>query len=207
MASQLKKIEVNLGEWHVGQPRLSRPLMIGIVLAVLTWLVIVRGIKSIGRAAEKLSPLKVGLYLVGGLVVIADAHWQPAGRTGDGVPRSIFDAGGRRRGGRLYVMMAMRYGIERGVYANEAGYGTAAVDLRHRQEPAARAARARGDDGCVHYFVRHLDDQCLSILLTGVWNTGATEPAADPGGFQRGDARVTAAGWLRFPSFCSATRC
>ena len=34
----------------------------GVVIAVLTWLVIIGGIKSIGRAAEKLSPLKVGLY-------------------------------------------------------------------------------------------------------------------------------------------------
>ena len=45
-------------------------LAVGIVVAVLTWLVIIGGIKSIGRAAEKLSPLKVGLYLVGGLIVI-----------------------------------------------------------------------------------------------------------------------------------------
>ena len=37
---------------------------------MLTWLVIIGGIKSIGRAAEKLSPLKVGLYLAGGLIVI-----------------------------------------------------------------------------------------------------------------------------------------
>ena len=42
----------------------------GVVIAVLTWLVIIGGIKSIGRAAEKLSPLKVSLYLVGGLIVI-----------------------------------------------------------------------------------------------------------------------------------------
>lgn len=42
----------------------------GIVIAVLVWAVIIRGIKSIGRAAEKLAPLKVGLYLVGGIVVI-----------------------------------------------------------------------------------------------------------------------------------------
>ena len=47
-----------------------RPLVSGIVIAVLTWLVIIGGISSIGRAAEKLSPLKVGLYLVGGLIVI-----------------------------------------------------------------------------------------------------------------------------------------
>ena len=45
-------------------------LAIGVVLAVLTWLVIIGGVKSIGRAAEKLSPFKVGLYLIGGLIVI-----------------------------------------------------------------------------------------------------------------------------------------
>ena len=42
----------------------------GIVVAVLVWAVIIRGIKSIGRAAAKRSPLKVGLYLFGGLTVI-----------------------------------------------------------------------------------------------------------------------------------------
>src|SRR4029450_1078771 len=50
----------------VGVPR----LVSGIVIAVLTWLVIIGGIQAIGRAAEKLSPLKVSLYLIGGLVVI-----------------------------------------------------------------------------------------------------------------------------------------
>jgi AGCS family alanine or glycine:cation symporter len=52
----------------VGIPR----IVSGIVVAVLTWLVIVGGIRSIGRAAEKLSPLKVGLYLAGGLIVFLD---------------------------------------------------------------------------------------------------------------------------------------
>ncbi len=32
----------------------------GLIIAVLVWAVIIRGIKSIGRVAEKLSPLKVG---------------------------------------------------------------------------------------------------------------------------------------------------
>src|SRR5262245_56300668 len=44
--------------------------VVGVVVAVLTWLVIIGGVKSIGRAAEKLAPLKVGLYLIGGLIVI-----------------------------------------------------------------------------------------------------------------------------------------
>jgi len=42
----------------------------GFVVAVLTWAVVIGGIRSIGRAAETLAPLKVGLYLVGGLVVL-----------------------------------------------------------------------------------------------------------------------------------------
>src|SRR5688500_6902064 len=41
----------------------------GVTIAVLTWLVIIGGIKSIGRAAEKLTPLKVGLFLIGSLIV------------------------------------------------------------------------------------------------------------------------------------------
>ena len=40
----------------------------GLLIAVLTWLVIIGGIQSIGKAAEKLTPLKVGLYLAGGLI-------------------------------------------------------------------------------------------------------------------------------------------
>src|SRR5215510_14600322 len=42
----------------------------GLAVAVLTWAVIIGGIKSIGRAAEKLAPLKVALYLIGGITVI-----------------------------------------------------------------------------------------------------------------------------------------
>jgi len=47
----------------VGIPKIAS----GLGIAVLTWLVIIGGIKSIGRAAEKLSPLKVGLYLAGAI--------------------------------------------------------------------------------------------------------------------------------------------
>src|SRR5262245_8081681 len=95
----------------------------GIVIAVLTWLVIIGGIKSIGRAAEKLSPLKVGLYLAGGLIVIVfNAARIPA--IVALVIREAFTAHSALGFG---VFIAMRYGIARGIYANEAGYGPAAV--------------------------------------------------------------------------------
>ena len=61
-----------MGKWAVSS-RISLNLdhlLVGIILMVLTWLVTIRGVKALGRAAEKLSPLKVGLYLIGGLIVI-----------------------------------------------------------------------------------------------------------------------------------------
>ena len=93
---------------------------------MLTWLVIIGGIKSIGRAAEKLSPLKVGLYLAGGLIVIVAIAARHSRRCSALVfARGVLDAVGCRR--RLGMLVAMRYGLARGIYANEAGYGTAAV--------------------------------------------------------------------------------
>ena len=102
-----------------GIPRLAA----GVAIAVLTWLVIIGGIKSIGRVAESLSPLKVGLYLVGGLVVIL----VNAARIPDVLSLVVSEALTTRSALGFGMFVAMRYGIARGIYANEAGYGTAAV--------------------------------------------------------------------------------
>ena len=68
--------------------------IVGVVVAVLTWAVIIGGIKSIGRAAEKLAPLKVGLYLARR----RRRHHQLRGSVAvcllDGVSRSTDDAVG-----------------------------------------------------------------------------------------------------------------
>ena len=69
----------------------SRPGVSGVVIAVLAWLVIIGGIKSIGRAAEKLAPLKVGLYLAGGLVVIVTHAGQLPEVFALDLPRGLLD--------------------------------------------------------------------------------------------------------------------
>ncbi len=90
-------------------------LVSGVVVAILTWLVIIGGVKSIGRAAERLAPLKVILYLAGGLTVII-GH---AGRLPEVLAlifREAFSlraAGGSVAG--LGIMVAMRYGLARGI--------------------------------------------------------------------------------------------
>jgi alanine or glycine:cation symporter, AGCS family len=147
-----------------------------VAIAVLTWLVIIGGIKSIARAAEKLSPLKVGLYFAGGLIVIlANVGRIPS------VFGLIFDGAFSMRsaaGGSLGILVAMRYGIARGIYANEAGYGTAAVAYGTAQsaQPVQQGLNAVMEVFIVSFVTSTIS--AMTILLTGVWQSGTTSSAA-----------------------------
>ena len=80
---------------ELGVPTLAT----GIVVAILTWLVIIGGVTSIGRVAERLAPAKVILYLAGGLLVIAVARRPAAGDAAAGRARGVLaPRRGRQRG-------------------------------------------------------------------------------------------------------------
>ena len=148
----------------------------GVVVAVLTWLVIIGGITSIGRAAERLAPIKVGLYLIGGLIVI----FVNAGRI-PSVFALIFERAFSMQsaaGGGLGILVAMRYGIARGIYANEAGYGTAAVayGTARSDQPAQQGLHAVVEVFIVSFVTSTIS--ALTILLTGAWQSGVTGSAA-----------------------------
>ena len=174
-----------------GIPRLAS----GILIAVLTWLVIIGGIASIGRAAEKLSPLKVGLYLAGGLIVIVFN----ATRIPSVLSMVVSQAFTTRSALGFSMFMAMRYGIARGIYANEAGYGTAAVAYG-----TARSAQPtlQGLNAVVEVFIVSFVTSSISamtILLTGVWQSGLTSTAAVAAGFNT--VMPTFGGWI--VAFCT----
>ena len=156
----------------VGIPKIAS----GLGIAVLTWLVIIGGIKSIGRAAEKLSPLKVGLYLAGGLIVILSN----ASRLPSVVALIVERAFSMQAaaGGGLGILIAMRYGIARGIYANEAGYGTAAVAYGTAQsaQPLQQGLNAIIEVFIVSFVTSTIS--ALTILLTGAWQSGLTSTAA-----------------------------
>lgn len=165
-------------------------LIAGVAVAILTWAVIIRGIKSIGRAAESLAPLKVGLYLIGGIVVIASfaseiPHVLKMVFVEAFSTRSVFGFG---------MFMAMRYGIARGVYANEAGYGTAAVayGTAKSTDPSQQGMQAVMEVFIVSFVTSTIS--AMTILLTGVWNAGPTSTAAVASAFNM--AIPEAGGWI-----------
>ncbi|MEO5824073.1 MAG: amino acid carrier protein [Vicinamibacteraceae bacterium] len=144
-------------------------LVSGIVLAVLTWLVIIGGLKSIGRVVERLSPLKVGLYLIGGLVVIVSY----GSRLPEVLTLVVTEAFSTRAvaggSGGVAMLVALRYGLARGIYANEAGYGTAAVayGTAGSREPVQQGLHAVLEVFIVSFVTSTIS--ALALLLTGAW--------------------------------------
>jgi AGCS family alanine or glycine:cation symporter len=139
----------------------------GVAIAVLTWLVIIGGVTSIGKAAEKLSPLKVGLYFAGGLfVILSHASQLPAILAL--VFREAFSfkaAAGSSAG--IGIILAMRYGLARGIYANEAGYGTAAVAYGTAR---SKTPTQQGLNGVIEVFIVSFvtsSISALTILVSG----------------------------------------
>jgi AGCS family alanine or glycine:cation symporter len=150
----------------------------GVAIAVLTWLVVIGGVKSIGRAAERLSPFKVLLYLAGGLLVIT-THLRELPGVIALILREALSigavAGGTAGAG---MMVAMRYGVARGIYANEAGYGTAAVAYgsARSREPLQQGLNAVMEVFIVSFVTSSIS--ALTILVSGAWRSGLTSTAA-----------------------------
>ena len=168
-------------------------LVSGVIVAVLAWLVIIGGIKSIGRAAEKLAPLKVGLYLIGGLIVIV-THAGQLPSVLALILREAFSAGALVGGtAGVGIMVAMRYGVARGVYANEAGYGTAAVAYAtaRSREPLQQGLNAVMEVFIVSFVTSSIS--ALTILVTGVWRSGLTSTAVVAQAFQ---TTIPKGGWI-----------
>jgi alanine or glycine:cation symporter, AGCS family len=175
----------------VGIPRLAS----GLAIAVLTWLVIIGGITAIGRAAERLSPLKVGLYLVGGIIVILFN----AGKIPSLFAMIVREAFATQSALGFGIFVAMRYGIARGIYANEAGYGTAAVayGTARSDQPAQQGLNAVMEVFIVSFVTSSIS--ALTILLTGAWQSGLTSTAAVAAGFN--SVMPVAGGWI--VAFCT----
>jgi len=177
-------------ESHFGIPT----LVTGVGVAVLAWLAIIGGIRTIGRAAERIAPAMVALYLLGGLLVIV-TH---AGQVLDVLALVLREAFSLRAGvggaAGVGIMTAMRYGLARGIYANEAGYGTAAVayGTARSRRPVQQGYAAVMEVFVVSFVTSTIS--ALAILVTGVWRSGLTSTAAVAEAFNH--AVPLAGGWV-----------
>jgi len=157
-----------------------KPWISGLGLAFFTWLVIVGGIKTIGKVTEYLSPFMVALYVFGAFfTIITFASQLPEALamifSGAFNPSAV---GGGIAG--VTIARAIRYGMARGTYSNEAGTGTAAV--LHAAARTSEPAR-QGFLGSLDVFIDTLvicTLTALAVLTSGAWTHGtSTEMTAN----------------------------
>ncbi len=150
------------------------PTTTGIVLASLTALVVLGGIRSIARVASVLVPVMILCYMAGATIVLI----QNSAKVIEGL-QLIFthalnptSAAGGFAG--ATVRMTIRWGVARGIFSNESGLGSSPI--------AAAAAQTRDPttQALVSMTQTFIDTLVvctmtgLAILATGVWTSGET---------------------------------
>lgn len=141
----------------------------GLLLAVITGIVIIGGIKRIGQVTSKIVPVMASLYFIGCLIVI--------GKNIDQVPAmfmSIFDGafnGTAATGGFAGAALAtvITQGVRRACFSNEAGIGSSPI------AHSAASTKEPVREGSVALLEPFVDTvvvctmTALVILLSGAW--------------------------------------
>lgn len=142
-------------------------LATGLTAALVTVFVSWGGAKRIGSVMEKLIPLAAALYVLGAVTVIM-VHRERLGQVlldilqGAVCPQAVLGGGAG-----IGVRQAIRWGVSRGVFSNEAGLGSA--PMAH-----AAAEAAPEEQGLFGIFEVFLDTivlctlTALAILVSGV---------------------------------------
>ena len=148
------------------------PLLTGIVIAVLVALVLIGGIKRIGEVAGKLVPIMALFYVGGGLAILI-MHASELPEAFGLIFYHAFNpaaAAGGFAGATIWA--AMRFGIARGVFSNEAGLGSAPI--AHAAAQTSNPVRQ-----CTVAMLGTFIDTIiicsitgLVIMVTGAWQSG-----------------------------------
>ena len=144
----------------------------GVVMMVLVGLVLMGGIKRIAEVAGKLVPLMTIFYITAGVAVLI-VHIDQVPAAFSLIIHSAFNPVAAQGGfAGAAVWAAIRFGVARGVFSNEAGLGSA---------PIAHAAAQTNDpvkQGLVAMLGTFIDTiiVCsitgLAIVVSGSWTSG-----------------------------------
>jgi len=162
------------------------PYLSGLVIAVLTGLVIVGGVKRIGQVASFLVPFMAVLYIGAALFIlflnadkvfaclalIVSEAFAPTSIAGGAVGSAI--------------MLSMRAGVTRGLFSNESGLGSAPIIH------AAAKTTVPFREGLVALLEPFTDTiiictmTALVILCTGTWQGGMSDAPLTAAAFEAG---------------------
>jgi alanine or glycine:cation symporter, AGCS family len=158
----------------------------GIVLVAITAAVILGGIRRIGEVAEIMVPAMAIFYLVGGFAILVRYAAEIPNALGLVVEGAFTGTAATGGFAGSTLMMALRYGVARGLFSNEAGLGSA--PMVHAVAQTDHPVR-QGLYGIFEVFVDTIlvcTTTGLVILVTGTWTQGLSGAALAGAAFSTG---------------------
>ncbi len=165
----LTGIQVNNSEKLTGGVN-PRGWVFGLILAALVGLVIIGGIKSIAKVAEKIVPAMCALYIAAGLIVI----YMNIGQLGSAAGTILTEAFQPKAGAVGGFIGVFVQGVRRAAFSSEAGIGSAPIahSAAKTDEPAREGMVAMLGpfiDTIVVCFITG-----MVIVISGVWADPST---------------------------------
>lgn len=155
----------------------------GLALMVLVGLVLIGGVRRIGRVAAALVPAMTIFYLVAGLgALLFNATAVPGAIVM--VVESAFTPVAAQGGfAGAAVWAAIRFGVARGIFSNEAGLGTAPIAHASAQtkEPVRQGLIAMLGTFIDTIIICSITG--LTIVISGVWTSGISGAALTSAAF------------------------
>lgn len=152
------------------------PVITGIVLTIFTAIVILGGVKSIGRWSSIIVPFMAVFYILGGLYIV----FTNLNLLGPAFALIFTDAFSAEAGLGALIGTTIRYGVARGLFSNEAGMGSAPI----------AAAAAKTDHPCRQGLVSMTGTFLDTIVVCSI--TGLSLVMASLGGFIASDPNAAA---------------
>ena len=148
------------------------PLLTGIIIAFIAGLVIIGGVKRISAFASTLVPFMSLLYIVSALIIVLMNLNQVPAAFGIIVDSAFNGTAATGGFAGATVLMAIRFGIARGVFSNEAGLGSAPI------AHAAAKTNSPVKQGTIAMLGTFFDTiiicslTALVIVISGAWQSG-----------------------------------
>jgi AGCS family alanine or glycine:cation symporter len=178
--AQVNAISASMAD-TLGVPK----VVTGLVTAIVVGFVILGGLNRIARVSEKLIPFMSILYCLGGLVIIC-VHWRGIYPAFQSIFAGAFGLKPMLGGGAGFaISTALRYGVARGVFSNEAGMGSSVI--AHSTADVDHPAK-QGMWGIFEVFVDTIvicSITALAILSSGVYSAGACDEVLTIAAFEK----------------------
>lgn len=146
----------------------------GAILLISCALVLVGGIKSIGRVTGVLVPIMIAFYIAGALLIVLMNLDQVPGAFALVFEKAFNPTAATGGFAGASVMLAVRMGVARGVFSNESGLGSSPIAAAAAQtnHPVGQALVSMTQTFIDTLIVCTLNG--LVIIIAGGWSSGAT---------------------------------